>query len=239
MFSVDPKIVKAVCACASSDPKRYALSAVKVECLGDGKARMTATDGKQLVEVTFRHFDPKDFPSEIDAVKSAKNGAKSALVPAAELARTVGKSKAAKRGSVPVLTMPVLVMGDAESTVIGTDLASTSADAIRNTEGSFPNTAKDAGGIWPEGEPIATVKLNPELLARLCAAALSLNPDARHPLMEISIYPDKVNKTLDSEGKESEFKSPQPVRVKARRIDGYNRAVGNVDLDAIVMPLQE
>lgn len=181
MMHVDPKIVKGLAGCASTNPTRYAVNGILCEDHGGGKGRMVATDGKILARVDFKHFDPAEFPS-LEAVKSAPNTASTALVPGKELAKACAKANISKRG-IPVLTKPVMILGEETSTVIGTDLSSTSSDAVRNIEGRFPNymdVVPDASDATGEAS------FNPELLIKLCEAAIAVNP--RSPAIKLTLH---------------------------------------------------
>jgi len=183
MIHVDPKLVKAVAGCASNQPSRYALTGVLCEDHGGGNGRMVGTDGKILCRVDFKHHDPADFPKDIPPVKSAPNGAKSSIIPAAQLTKACSSASVSK-GRIPALSKPVLIMSEFLATVVGTDLEKHSSDWIKPVEGSFPDymavipKAKDADG--------ASVSFNPDLMIKLCMVAKALNP--KTPVMKLQLY---------------------------------------------------
>lgn len=184
MMHVDPKIVKAVANCASSQPSRYALTGVLCEDHGDGKGRMVGSDGKILCRVDFKHHSPDDFPKEIPPVKAAPNGSKKAILPAKALAKVVSGANVSGKKGIPVTQKPVLIMGEHISTVVGTDLERHSSDWLTPVEGSYPAyedvvpRKKDADG--------ASVSFNPELMIKLCQAAIAINP--RTPVMRVQLH---------------------------------------------------
>lgn len=178
-------------AIAPDDTTRYALAGVRVVALEGGGYLVEATNGHILARVEGDAGDSYPTPP---ALEGAPNSATSALIPADSL---LGALKSVPRGrKVPdaVKGRLAVVMGDKVSTLASADGAGGSAvSQPENVEGRFPNT----DSVFPDGAPVARVRLDPALLTRLLAVALELLANEESPSVELLLYDSAGNKPVE------------------------------------------
>ena len=118
-----------------ADPKeggRWATTGVRVE-LSEGRYRVTATDTKQLLDVSGPVVASADDYPEWPALRDAPNGAASALVPAAKWKTffATARKVAGKRFVPSALQSVAVKLTDGEATLACTDRDSHKAEGCR------------------------------------------------------------------------------------------------------------
>ena len=143
---------------------RYSLGAVQIQDLGNGKSRISATDGRRAFMLEEKEPENPDHFPEIPGFDAKANGADSVLVSAKAFAAFVGK-KPMRKSSKRIFECAAVTMEDRKATFAATDLEAGTVETIRTMDGAFPDIAAD---ILPQGEPVFSIGVNPTYLAELC-----------------------------------------------------------------------
>lgn len=161
-----PRNVAPLAKLAAKEGKRWAMNGVRLEELPEGGYKAIATDGKRLAIVTETATESPVSFSVIPAVKSAPNGAMAATVPADDLVAALKAIPKRKRWEKADNRAAVVLSADV-TTLATTDGTQTAVSAPRNAEGRFPPYKQ----VFPEGQPVATIKFDPKLMAEFLKAA--------------------------------------------------------------------
>jgi hypothetical protein len=196
MLDVSKGIVSALARSCSDDPGRYALGGILVEERANGAGSMTATNGAVLCQVDIpRAVAPADRPT-LPAYKSAPNGAMRAILDGDTFARAVGDAAKACAKGKPSLRLPVLIMGETVSTVVGSDLDKTECKTIPNIEGTYPNYYD----VMRSGRCIAEVSLDAAELRRALAVVEAMHADnPKGAMFTLRFFGEKHALRLDSQ----------------------------------------
>ncbi len=143
---------------------RYSLGAVQIQNLGNGKSRVSATDGRRVFMLEDKgETDPDHFP-DLPGFDSSANGADTVLVSAKAFAAFVGK-KPVRKASKRVFECAAVTLEDERATFAATDLETGTVETLRTVDGKFPDITAD---ILPKDEPVFSIGVNPTYLAELC-----------------------------------------------------------------------
>lgn len=177
-----PKNLGSLSVVCPKESMRYATVGVRIKC-GDDKYLAEATDGRLLARVE-GEYPGGEYPP-VPAIESAPNGQSDTIVPAKEWSAAF-KAIRKTRGK-PVLENAAIVQGNECTTFVSTDLESVSVTSPRNVEGRWPMTDE----VFPRGEILATLRVDPVLLAKLLTLAATY-ADAESSAVDIVLYKPKT-----------------------------------------------
>lgn len=203
-----PRSIHALSVATDADSGRYALGGILLERDADGKPHAVASDGRQLVAVSWD--EPADgFPNET----AHQPGFQTILSPESiKAAANAVKVRPSLLSSKPFLNYLMLDEQSANGTVSLTamNFENTATQVVRSIEGRFPRWRD----CFPRREGCTTIRLDPKLLASIC-----------------EVY-CKLARTDDNVGVDLEFKDSESCVVfKAK-----NKDTG-LDVQAVLMPL--
>lgn len=160
-----PAALATLADCCAADHGRFTLTGVRLAFKDDGTYLAEATDGRILARV--EGDAPKAEGTLETALKPAANGAAQAVIPAKAFRKALKNAKAgpgARRGAEPAVAVAV---GEKTTTIAGFAAQGVDVSTSDNIEGRFPDT----DGVFPKGEPAATVTVNASMLINLLRAA--------------------------------------------------------------------
>lgn len=193
--------LKHVARVASKESSRYALTGVHVVAKGK-RARVSATDGKSLIEVTAPTIPAADLPT-IEGFDAGANGAREAIVPTDAYKEAFKPLKAGVpccRETLAVTLQPERV------TLASTDLATSRVSPVTPIEGKYPDFAH----VFPEGPSTYAVVFDARRLGETLLAIADILEDAGESNRAKKYRDQKPPAVL------LEFFSPEkPVRISA------------------------
>lgn len=217
-------------ACIAGDSSaRFGTSGIQLEANGK-EFTAVATDGKRLVVVNGEFVSAshsvdgkmveREYP-HLDALASAPNGEKSALIPATDWKKVMMESsRLTKRTSNPILRSLPVVMGKNVSTFAATDMDRTMFHQPRNIEGRFPAWRQ----VIPAEKDLAyRINVDPLLLAETLETIAKLNEGSG--LKAVTLAFNRSNEkpfTITAHGGESKIQAV----VVPLSMDKKNKATG-------------
>lgn len=213
----------------AADPKegsRWAVTGVHLRLLPGGGWEATATDTKQLLQVTgAAAMTTDEFPTW-KALEDAPNSACEALVPADHWAATFAAAKklAGKRRFPAAPKAVAVKLAPALATFGFTDREANKTEGTKLVEGKFPPVEV----VWPKRKPTLTLALDPKRLGGLLKTMAAMLPDGEQRI-EFDIYDGTKPVILRTSTPEMELKGlVMPLGEK----DGESPAASEADTAA-------
>jgi DNA polymerase III sliding clamp (beta) subunit (PCNA family) len=212
-----PKSLAPIAVAAATEATRFTMNGVHLTRLPNGRAQMTATDGRRVLRATWTDADAIQYPtmlaggSPLDPAGKAEKRL-DAIVPIPALLDAL--KAAAKSRHKPILAHAVLEESSVNGTVrlVATDMERVHDSKTRVLDGEYP----DFSGVFPKRLKRLGC-LNPRLLGEALIAMAKIMEAEGCELP--SVYVDVADK--DSKG------NPWVFTGKA----------GSIELQAVVMPI--
>lgn len=166
-----PKSVFSIAAAASREVGRYILNGVRFFRDSEGKPHAEATDGKNLVTVTWEEDTHGDYPHASDPVPSDRLfGGHEMVVHANKCAEV---QKLVPKHSRPILENAYLVESDVYETQA--KFSTNDLDSIRKLETArMEGVWPDFSQVIPKGKPKMTVGVHPAKLKKMAEMLMKI-----------------------------------------------------------------
>lgn len=185
---IDPNLSAVLPLCGEGNTK-FVLSCCRLTLKPEGYT-VEATDTKVaiVVESPYR-FDAADLPEPL-ARAVGSGGGTTAMLPAKAVGSILEKTKKIRAIARPILKHVAVAINEKDVSLGSTDLENTNLQTVMQPVGRYPDIVKAC--VPPSGvKPIATVRLDPELLLRLMRAMMEFSENNNERVIDMEVYAEE------------------------------------------------